>query len=79
VLVPAAAVRRAADGRASVRVVGIEGKLEIREVKPGLSNRVYTQVLSGLEPGERVATSGAAPRSAREASAAKMPRMGPRL
>jgi macrolide-specific efflux system membrane fusion protein len=79
VLVPAAAVRRAADGRASVRVVGTEGKLEIREVKPGLSNRVYTQVLSGLEPGERVATSGAAPRSAREASAAKMPRMGPRL
>jgi macrolide-specific efflux system membrane fusion protein len=79
VLVPAAAVRRAADGRASVRVVGTEGKLEIREVKPGLSNRVYTQVLSGLAPGERVATSGAAPRSAREASAAKMPRMGPRL
>jgi macrolide-specific efflux system membrane fusion protein len=79
VLVPAAAVRRAADGRASVRVVGTEGKLEIREVKPGLSNRVYTQVLSGLAPGERVATSGAAPRGAREASAAKMPRMGPRL
>jgi macrolide-specific efflux system membrane fusion protein len=79
VLVPAAAVRRAADGRASVRVIGAEGKLEIRDMKPGLSNRVYTQVLSGLEPGERVATSGAAPRGAREASAAKMPRMGPRL
>ena len=77
-LVPASAVRRGADGRATVRVVGAEGKLELREVKLGLSNRVSAQVLSGLQPGERVATSGA-PRGAREASAARMPKMGPRL
>jgi macrolide-specific efflux system membrane fusion protein len=78
-LVPASAVRRGADGRATVRVVGAEGKLELREVKLGLSNRVSAQILSGLQPGERVATSGGAPRGAREASAAPMPKMGPRL
>jgi len=79
VLVPAAAVRRAPDGRATVRVAGAEGRLENREVELGLVSRVSAQVLSGLEPGERVATSGAAPRGAREASAARMPKMGPRL
>ena len=78
VLVPASAVQRGREGRATVRVAGPEGKLQAREVKLGLSNRVQAQVLSGLEPGERVATSGA-PRGARESSAARMPRIGPRL
>ena len=78
VLVPASAVQRGRAGRATVRVLGADGKLQAREVKLGLSNRVQAQVLSGLEPGERVAASGA-PRGAREASAARTPRIGPRL
>jgi len=77
-LVPFSAVRRAADGKTSVRIVGADGRLESREVQLGLANRVSAQVLSGLEPGERVAA--AAPQAgAREASAARMPKMGARL
>lgn len=77
-LVPFGAVRRVANGKASVRVVTGPGKLEDREVQLGLSNRVTVQVLAGLEPGERVATT--APQAgAREASAARTPKMGPRL
>ena len=78
-LVPASAVRRGAEGRATVRVIGPEGRAESREVKLGLANRVSAQILSGVEPGERVALTGGASRGAREASAARMPKMGPRL
>ncbi len=76
-LVPASAVRRAADGRASVRVVGAEGRLEGREVKLGLSNRVSAQIVSGLAPGERVAVTGGAPPGARRGPAARTPNKGP--
>ena len=78
VLVPASAVQRGREGRAVVRVAGPDGKLARREVELGLTSRVQAQVLSGLEPGERVAVS-TAPRGAREASAARTPRFGPRL
>jgi hypothetical protein len=37
------------------------------------------QIVSGLQPGERVATSERAPQGARAASAARTPKMGPRL
>jgi hypothetical protein len=37
------------------------------------------QVLAGLQPGERVATSERAPLGARAASAARTPKMSPRL
>lgn len=79
VLVPVSAVQRLGKGRASVRVLGPDGKLEQREVKVGLSNRISTQVVSGLEPGERVAAAVEARRGARDASSARTPTFRPRL
>ncbi|CAK0755213.1 membrane fusion protein, macrolide-specific efflux system [Gammaproteobacteria bacterium] len=43
-----------ANGRALVSVVGPDGKVTDREVNVGVMNRVSAQILSGLEPGERV-------------------------
>jgi macrolide-specific efflux system membrane fusion protein len=37
-----------------VSVVGADGKATEREVKVGVMNRVSAQILSGLEPGEKV-------------------------
>jgi macrolide-specific efflux system membrane fusion protein len=65
--------------RNRVRVLREDGSIEQREVQIGTRNRVMAQVVSGLQPGERVATSERAPRGAREASAARTPKMGPRL
>ncbi len=42
------------NGRALVSVVGADGKVAEREVKVGVMNRVSAQILSGLEPGEKV-------------------------
>jgi membrane fusion protein, macrolide-specific efflux system len=78
-LVPFSALARAANGRATVRVVGADGKVEQRQVELGVSNRVSAQILAGLEPGERVATSERPRSNARAASAAPTPKMGPRL
>jgi macrolide-specific efflux system membrane fusion protein len=60
-----------AQGVAVVSVVGVDGKAVDREVKIGVMNRVSAQILSGLEPGERVVvgTKQAAP----AASAAAAP------
>ena len=44
------------EGR-SVLVAGAEGKLEERKVKTGLANWEFTEVLEGLNAGERVVTS----------------------
>jgi macrolide-specific efflux system membrane fusion protein len=79
VLVPLSALRRTGQGRGTVNVVDAEGRTQTREVTLGVSNRVSVQVLSGLEPGERVATGERPQRAARTASAAPTPRMGPRL
>jgi membrane fusion protein, macrolide-specific efflux system len=79
VVVPVSALRRTGPGKASVNVVDNEAKVQTREVALGVSNRVSAQVLSGLEPGERVATTEKPQRGARSASAAPTPRMGPRL
>lgn len=61
-LVPASAVRPAARGarrearnEAVVRVV-VDGKVEPRTVKTGLSNRGQVQILEGLNEGDRVVT-----------------------
>ena len=74
VLVPLSAL-----DRNTVRVIHEDGSVEQREVKLGARNRVMAQVVSGLAPGERVATSERAPQGARAASAARTPKMGPRL
>jgi macrolide-specific efflux system membrane fusion protein len=79
VLVPLAAVKRTGAGAGTVEVLGAEGEAQQREVKLGASNRVMAQVLAGLAPGERIATPERPQRSARAASAAPTPRMGPRL
>jgi macrolide-specific efflux system membrane fusion protein len=65
--------------RNTVRVVHEDGAIETREVKLGARNRVTAQVLAGLQPGERVVTSERAPQGARAASAARTPKMGPRI
>ncbi len=63
----------------TVRVVHEDGTVETREVKLGARNRVMAQVVAGLQPGERVITGERAPQGARAASAARTPKMGPRL
>jgi macrolide-specific efflux system membrane fusion protein len=72
VLVPLSAL-----DRNTVRVIHEDGSAEQREVKLGARNRVMAQVVSGLAPGERVATSERAPQGARAASAAPAGRPAP--
>jgi macrolide-specific efflux system membrane fusion protein len=74
VLVPLSALRKS-----TVRVLTGEGKVQVRDVKLGVANRVVAQVLSGVEPGERVATAEQPQAGRRAASAAPTPKMGPRL
>jgi macrolide-specific efflux system membrane fusion protein len=73
-LIPASALRNS-----TVTVVHEDGKTEERKIQVGATNRVMAQVVSGLEPGERVVTNERPQRSARSASAAPTPKMGPRL
>jgi macrolide-specific efflux system membrane fusion protein len=54
-----------ANGRALVSVVGSSGKVEEREVKVGVMNRVSAQIVSGIEPGEKVVIGAKAPAAAR--------------
>src|SRR5690606_18809700 len=81
VLVPVAAFQqRLRDGQATVQVVRPDGKTELRTVVVGATNRVMAQIVSGLQPGERVVTTERARPGARDASAARPPRvMGPRV
>jgi macrolide-specific efflux system membrane fusion protein len=53
-----------ASGRALVGVVGADGKAADRDVKVGVMNRVSAQIVSGLEPGEKVVIGTRAPVSA---------------
>jgi macrolide-specific efflux system membrane fusion protein len=53
-----------ANGRALVSVVGADGKAADREVKVGVMNRVSAQIVSGLEPDEKVVIGTRAPVSA---------------
>ena len=56
-----------ARGTAAVSVVDAEGDITEREVKVGVMNRVSAQILSGLEPGEKVVIGVRAPASAAKA------------
>jgi macrolide-specific efflux system membrane fusion protein len=57
-------------GRALVSVVGADGKIAEREVKVGVMNRVSAQILSGLEPGEKIVIGTKAPAAAAKAQTA---------
>jgi macrolide-specific efflux system membrane fusion protein len=56
-------------GRALVSVVGADGQAADREVRVGVTNRVSAQILSGLEPGEKVVIGTRAPAAAAKAQA----------
>lgn len=56
-----------AKGAALVSVVGADGKVADREVKVGVMNRVSAQIVSGLEPGEKVVIGSRAPAAAARA------------
>jgi macrolide-specific efflux system membrane fusion protein len=58
-----------ANGRALLSVVGADGTVADREVKVGVMNRVSAQILSGLEPGEKVVIGTKAPAGAAPAAA----------
>jgi macrolide-specific efflux system membrane fusion protein len=53
-----------ANGRALVSVVGADGKVSDRDVKVGVMNRVSAQIVSGVEPGEKVVIGTKAPAAA---------------
>ena len=63
-----------ANGVALVSVVDDDGKVAAREVKVGVMNRVFAQILSGIEPGENVVIGTKAP-----AAAAAQPQAGSAL
>ena len=69
---------RFAGGSAKVRVMNAEGAIEEREVRVGVVSRVAAQILSGLEPGEKVITGVATPAVTRPANS-NAPRMQPRI
>ncbi|MFG6082474.1 efflux RND transporter periplasmic adaptor subunit [Paracoccus litorisediminis] len=53
--IPSAALVAGADGQ-QVRVLGLNGKVETRQVSIGLNDKVLAEVLSGLTEGEQVVT-----------------------
>lgn len=56
-LVPIQAVQKADGNNQQVRVLTDHGKLEIRDVKTGITNNVDIQILEGLKIGEKVVLS----------------------
>ena len=58
-----------ANRAALVSVVGADGKAVDRDVKVGVTNRVSAQIVSGLEPGEKVVIGTKAPAAAAKAQA----------
>lgn len=61
ILVPQRAVSRGRDGNAQVFVVNEDGVLEMRSVETGQTQGSEWHIVSGLNAGERVVVSGAAP------------------
>lgn len=53
-LVPIQAVRKTEDKKQQVQVLTANDRLEMREVKTGITNNVDIQILSGLKAGETV-------------------------
>jgi membrane fusion protein, macrolide-specific efflux system len=69
------------NGPAAVRVVASDGSIAPRDVRVGLVSRVSAQIVSGLEPGERVVVGQRAttPAAAKPAAGGSRPMMGPRV
>ncbi|MGQ0524090.1 MAG: efflux RND transporter periplasmic adaptor subunit [Betaproteobacteria bacterium] len=68
-------------GRATVQVMKDDGVIEDREVRVGVVSRVAAEIVSGLEPGEKVVTGTAAPAGQNHprTATANAPRMSPRI
>lgn len=78
--VPAAAVTTRGRGeraRFTVKVVGTLGGVETREIKTGITNRVDTEIISGLEAGEKVVvgTAGAQTAAQPQRRRSRLPRL----
>lgn len=58
-VVPAEAILTATDGTTSVMVIGKDGHAHQTAVKTGIRDDHQVQILSGLDPGQQVATVGA--------------------
>ncbi len=56
VSVPKEAVKVGDDGKATVTVIGPENEASVREVQLGASDEKFTQIVSGVEPGDKVVT-----------------------
>ena len=67
------------NGSALVSVVDADGKTTEREVKVGVMNRVSAQIVSGLEPGEKVVigTKATAPAARAQTGSSLTPNAGP--
>jgi len=70
-----------ANGPALVRVVASDGSIAPRDVRVGVVSRVSAQIVSGLEPGERVVVGqrATAPTAAPKPATGNRPMMGPRV
>jgi multidrug efflux pump subunit AcrA (membrane-fusion protein) len=58
--VPIDAVSRGDEDRATVQVIGADGKTSTRQVKLGLANNKSVEVVDGLRAGERIAVEASA-------------------
>nr|MBP6708479.1 efflux transporter periplasmic adaptor subunit [Accumulibacter sp.] len=61
--------KRGPDGRYRVRVLGTDQRIEAREVRIGMNNKVDAQVLDGLREGEQVIIGEASASTASSSSA----------
>ncbi len=70
-----------ANGPAVVRVVAPDGSVAPRDVRVGMVSRISAQIVSGLEPGERVVVGQreAAPAAAAKPATGSRPMIGPRV
>jgi membrane fusion protein, macrolide-specific efflux system len=70
-----------ANGPAVVRVVAPDGSVASRDVRVGMVSRISAQIVSGLEPGERVVVGQreVAPAAAAKPATGSRPMMGPRV
>lgn len=59
VVIPAASLLTAADGSASVMVIGSDGRAHQQAVETGIRQDTQVQITKGLNAGERVVTAGA--------------------